>query len=110
MSDFDHTTSMACDPGSPGAQLWSEVQDLVVAWANAERMGDADGAARIEQGFRRVALAYTTLSVDAQTTTTGRKAIVRSVVARFGSIETVDLLAKLDAVIRHEEATARRIS
>lgn len=106
--DSIYKTPMAGDPASPEAHLWVDIQDLFVDWSNAERMGDADGAARIEQAFRRVALAYTALPVDTGAVSTGRKAIVRSIYARLGCVEMVNVLVMLDAVIRREETMPRQ--
>lgn len=104
-----HTTSTAVVPELLGTQLWDQIQDLFVDWANAERMDDGVGGVRIEQEFRFFALAYASLPVDAATVSTGRKAIVRSIYARLGVVDTINVITMLDAVIRREEAAARLV-
>ena len=71
-------------------------------------MDEGVRAARIEQEFRFFALAYASAPVDVDAVSTGRKAVVRSIYARLGTIDTINVLAMLDAVIRREEAAARR--
>lgn len=107
-TDPIHTTSTAVDPELLASQLWDQIQDLFVDWANAERMDEGVRAARIEQEFRFFALAYASAPVDVDAVSTGRKAVVRSIYARLGTIDTINVLAMLDAVIRREDAAARR--
>ena len=95
------------DPTLLGRQIWDEIQRLYVEWANAVEMQDDVEALIMEQEFRFFALVYASLVLDGHTVTTGRKAILRSIYARLGDIDTIDVLAMLDAVIGREEAAAR---
>ena len=70
-------------------------------------MADSLAAERAEQAFRPVALTYASLTVDAAAVSTGRRAIVRSIYARFGAHDDHNLSAMLDPVIAREEAAAR---
>ncbi len=107
-TDPNQTTSTAVDPELLASQLWDQIQALFVDWANAERMDEGVRAACIEQEFRFFALVYASLPVDIDAVSTGRKAVVRSIYARLGTIDTINVLAMLDAVIRREDAAARR--
>ena len=95
------------DPTLLGRQIWDEIQRLYVEWANAVEMQDDVEALIMEQEFRFFALVYASLVLDGHTVTTGRKGILRSIYARLGDIDTIDVLAMLDAVIGREEAAAR---
>ena len=97
----------AVDREALGEQAWEEIQRLFVAWANAVGIGAALDAERAEDEFRLVALAYASLAADGEIVTTGRKAIVRSIVSRLGP-RCADVSAMLDAVIAGEEAAAMR--
>lgn len=99
--------AVAVDRKTLGEQTWEEIQRLFIDWANAVQMADAVDADRAEQDFRLAALTYASLTADGDAVTTGRKAIVRSIVSRLGGRGCIDVLATLDAVIAREEATMR---
>ncbi len=109
MSNHSEITKLdAVDREALGEQTWDEVQRLFVEWANAVGIGAALDAERAEDEFRLVALAYASLAADGEIVTTGRKAIVRSIVSRLGGPRCADVSAMLDAVIAGEEAAAMR--
>lgn len=95
------------DPALLGRQVWDEIQRLYVEWANAVEMQDDVVALTMEQQFRFFALVYASLVVDGHTVTTGRKALARTIYLQLGGVDTINVVAMLDAVIGREEAAAR---
>lgn len=105
---FKTTRRSRVDPMLLGRQIWDEIERLFVEWANAVAMQDVVDALSAEQQLRFFALVYASLIVDGRAVSTGRKAIVRSIYSRLGTVDTVNVVAMLDAVIGREEAAARR--
>ncbi|RYC31266.1 hypothetical protein D3273_14200 [Lichenibacterium minor] len=95
------------DPEVLGRQIWDEIHRLYVEWANAVEMQDDVQALIMEQQVRVFALVYASLVLDGHAVTTGRKAIVRSIYARLGGADTINVVAMVNAVIAREEAAAR---
>ncbi len=104
---FVNSRRSRVDAGLLGRQIWDEIQRLSVDWHNAVGMQDVADAACIEQEFRFFAVVYSSMVVDGRAVTTGRKAIVRSIYARLGDVDTINVLVMIDAVIRREEAKAQ---
>lgn len=104
---FVNSRSSRVDAGLLGRQIWDEIQRLSVDWHNAVGMLDVAAALCTEQEFRFFAVVYSSMVVDGRAVTTGRKAIVRSIYARLGDVDTINVLIMIDAVIRREEAEAR---
>ena len=107
-NETETSEATAADPAPLGERTWDEIQRIFVEWANAARMADDLAAERVEQEFRPVALAYAALPADGGAVTTGRRAIVRSIVTKLGGPSCTAVLATLDAVIAREEAAAMR--
>ncbi len=104
---FANSHRSRVDAGLLGQQIWDEIQRLSVDWHNAVGMQDVAAALLIEQELRFFAVVYSSMVVDGRAVTTGRKAIVRSIYARLGDVDTINVLIMIDAVIRREEAEAR---
>lgn len=104
---FVNSRRSRVNTGLLGRQIWDEIQRLSVDWHNAVGMQDVAAALCTEQEFRFFAVVYSSLVEDGRAVTTGRKAIVRSIYARLGDVDTINVLVMIDAVIRREEAEAR---
>ena len=104
----NETKPTAVHPWLLAEQLWDEILRLYVDWETADRYLDAADAARVEQEFRFFALHYASLEADGGSVSTGRKAVIRAIYARLGTVDMINVLTMLDAVIGRETAAARR--
>ena len=102
----DNATEVHADE-TPGGQVWDAILRIYANWVNAALAGDDVAAAREEQELRFFSLFYLSFPPDAAVTT-GRKAIIRSMYAEIGGIETAHVKAMLNLVIEREEAAARQ--
>lgn len=104
----NETKPTAVHPWLLAEQVWDEILRLYVDWANADRMRDAADAMRIEQEFRFFALHYASLEADEGPVSTGRKAVIRAIYARLGTVDMTNVIVMLDAVIGRETAAGQR--
>lgn len=104
----DNTTLFVVPPIQLGSDLWDTISRLAAVWIDAARSRDHARALSTEQELRFFVLVYTSLPLDTEIVTTGRKAILRALYADFGGDDTGHVEAMIDRVIAREERLARR--